>query len=64
MTKDNIWIKGKQSRSLENIYLETLFVTKPMSHPPTLPRGWVRSLGGHLLSAFVLLFANCSQTRP
>ncbi len=29
ITKDNIWIIGKQPRSFENISLETLFVTKP-----------------------------------
>ncbi len=35
-TKDNIGIIGKQPRSLENIYLETLFVTKPYeSSPPS-----------------------------
>jgi hypothetical protein len=35
VTKDNIWIIGKQPRSVENIYLETLFVTKPdESSPP------------------------------
>ncbi len=26
---NKIWIIGKQPRSVENIYLETLFVTKP-----------------------------------
>jgi hypothetical protein len=34
--KTNIWIIEKQPRSLENIYLETLFVTKPYeSSPPS-----------------------------
>ncbi len=32
--KYNIWIKGKQPRSVENIYLETLFVTKSYESSP------------------------------
>jgi hypothetical protein len=31
-----MWIIGKQPRSLENINLETLFVTKPYESPPSL----------------------------
>jgi hypothetical protein len=37
MTKDNIWIIEKQPRSLENIPLETLFVTKPYESSPPPP---------------------------
>ena len=51
ITKDNIWIIGKQPRSLEIFYLETLFVTNPMSHPP-LPTHQVRSLGGPPVECF------------
>ncbi len=32
--KFNIWITGKQPRSVENIYLETLFVTKTYESSP------------------------------
>ena len=42
MTKDNIWIIGKQPRSLENIPLETLFVTKLYeSSPPPYTLGQI-----------------------
>ncbi len=42
ITKDNIWIIGKQPRSLENIPLETLFVTKPYeSSPPPYRLGQI-----------------------
>ena len=54
MTKYNIWIIGKRPRSVGNIYLETLFVTKPYeSSPPPLQRLGQIS-GGHMLSAFVM----------
>ncbi len=42
MTKDSIWIIGKIPRSLENIPLETLFVTKPYeSSPPPYRLGQI-----------------------
>jgi hypothetical protein len=51
-TKYNSWILGKHPRSVKNIYLETLFVTKLYeSSPPPQRLGQIS--GGHMLSAFV-----------
>jgi hypothetical protein len=50
-TKYNIWITGKQPRSLKNIYLETLFVTKPYeSSPPPQRLGQIS--GGPYVQCF------------
>jgi hypothetical protein len=37
MMRANIWIIGKQPRSVENIYFETPFVTKPYDSSPPPP---------------------------
>jgi hypothetical protein len=49
--KYNIWILGKQPRSVENIYLETLLVTKPYkSSPPPQRLGQIS--GGPYVECF------------
>jgi hypothetical protein len=51
ITKYNIWIIGKQLRSVENIYLETLFVTKLYeSSPPPQRLGQIS--GGPYVECF------------
>jgi hypothetical protein len=60
---------GKQPRSLENIPLETLFVTKLYESSPPSLKARSDLWGGHMLSAFVMtwilaLEANCNQTKP
>ncbi len=52
MTKCNIWIIGKQPKSVENIYLETLFVTKPYESfiPPPQRLGQIS--GGPYVECF------------
>ncbi len=52
ITKYKIWIIGKQPRSVENIYLETLFVTKPYESSPSPQRLKVRSHGGPYVQCF------------
>jgi hypothetical protein len=57
MTKDIIWIIGTQTRSLENIPSETLFVTKPYESSPPRYRLVV-------MTWILALEANCNQIRP
>jgi hypothetical protein len=52
LTKVNIWIVGKQPRSVENIYSNPCLWLNPLSHPPTLE---ARSdLGGPYFECFFM----------
>ncbi len=58
--KYNIWIIGKQPRSLENINLETLFVTKPYESSPPPQRLGQISGGPYVINNLKIISDSCN----